>query len=259
MERPIQINITENGGGSGNFLSDWGIVSVDSGALNVAPINSSVTSRRRFLGMMGVGAVATTMPSLGSANQDHDVSIDRRQTEDEEREHKIFDRLEELFTPYLKNDFKYYKPKLTGPKSPCWQIKLKQKEVIKKGEYILRPGEEVLPAPYDMAVKAEGSFGQGGTDKSLVIAVIQKGTPIITKRIELNGKYSIVPVEIATCANPIIDFKMLCLKEIKMPNGRNKKFLYSKTSNGTIFVDEDHKTYTAEQLGKITNSTITIN
>ena len=215
-------------------------------------------SRRKFLGM-AVAVVAATTPSLGFAKQDHVVTIDRAQIPDEEKEHKIFNKLEDLFTPYLKNDFKYYEPRLTGPKSPWWQKKLKEGGVKNVDGYILRPDEKVVNAPYDMAVKAEGSFGQSGTEKSLVIAVIREGTPIITRTVQINGKSSIVPVEIAVCANPIFDFKMLCVKEIKMKDGTMKKFLYSKTSNGTIFADEDHKVYSVKELEAITNSTITIN
>ena len=119
-------------------------------------------------------------------------------------------------------------------------------------KYPLRSGEKVVKSPFDIAVKAEGSVGKigRGTDRTKVIAVIKSGTPLIV------GPQNKL-LEIAACANPVYEYRLLCTKDIKMKDGSVKKFLYMPiSSTDAKFEDADGVVRDIAQMSELTGTEI---
>ena len=211
-------------------------------------------TRRGFLkACFGIGA-GLAMPGIANAAQS--AQIDRELTVLEEAEHRIFSDLNKIFKPYLEGQFKYYVPHLQGNKSPYWEKKSKELDVkmveFEDIKYPLRSGEKVVKSPFDIAVKAEGSVGKigRGTDRTKVIAVIKSGTPLIV------GPQNKL-LEIAACANPVYEYRLLCTKDIKMKDGSVKKFLYMPiSSTDAKFEDADGVVRDIAQMSELTGTEI---
>ncbi len=233
-----------------------GSINVTEQALTTAP-KQGVPSlgRRGFLKALGVGVVVGSgvlgaedvgAVERGRIHEASETSIDRVLVAKEEKEHMIFKSLKDLEKPYLKYDFKYYKPKMVGDKSPWWR------EAVSKGaklttydglDYPLMQGQSISSSKFDVAVDAEGSAGMlnSGRERTRVIAVIKSGTLLI---VDANGK----PVAIAACVNPIYEWKVLCTQDVNMKDGSKKKFLYSKISADRFSFSDGDRDYTQAEM-----------
>lgn len=237
MERVAQMSGIENGMGSGNFLFDWGIGSVDGGALNVAPRESGGgMSRRGFLKSMGVGAATAVFStnSLATLLNTSNGVIEKPMTPSEKAEKVFYPKdLENIFSKneIIRDDY-YFPNALSADKgklSPFINERIKKGVVVLEGVPVVYPEtpekKEINKKPIfdsiikldlpisqdikDELIKAENNTNDGKKVKKVV------GHGLIVEAETVKGKgWVILPpgtliarlddkVVIASCLNPI--------------------------------------------------------